>query len=39
MDLISYALAMPWKYCNKETFYHVMRIVAYIAGNNLIPDS
>lgn len=39
MDLISYALAMAWKYYGKETFYHVMRAAAYIAGNNLIPDS
>jgi len=38
MSLISYALKMAGKYYDKETFAHAMRVAAYVAQNNLIPN-
>ena len=37
MNIIIAAIKAAKKYYNKENYYHAMRVVAYVAENNLIP--
>lgn len=38
MSLIGYALKMAKKYYDSDTYDHAIRVAAYIADNNMIPD-
>ena len=37
MCLVGHALKMAKIYYDIDTFYHVMRVAAYVAENQLIP--
>lgn len=38
MKTIEEAIKVAWENYNEETFYHAMRVAAYVTKDNLIPD-
>ena len=38
MSLIRNAIKVAREYYDEETYYHVMRVAAYVADDNLIPE-